>query len=61
MEEKTVGLAMLVPVAWLGSILLFAIYTLASPVLFFVALFSTSSTGALLRDFINLVSGGVLH
>lgn len=40
MEEKKIGLAMMVPALWVSTIVFFVVYTLASPVLFFLALFS---------------------
>ncbi len=43
MDDKRFGLAIWVPGLWLGTILFFVAYTIASPVLFFWALFSPHS------------------
>ncbi len=42
MEDKRLGLALLVPGLWVSSIVWFVIYTLFSPVLFFAMWFSPS-------------------
>ncbi len=42
MDDKRLGLALLVPGLWVSSIVWFVIYTLFSPVLFVALLFSPS-------------------
>lgn len=42
MEQKNLGLALLVPGVWVSSLVWFVIYTLFSPFLFFGFMFSPS-------------------
>ena len=42
MDDKKLGLALLVPGLWVSSVVWFLIYTVFSPVLFFAMLFSPS-------------------
>jgi hypothetical protein len=51
--EKDFTLALIVPAVWVANVLFLLIYTIASPVLFFVALFSPYSP----QELINSIFG----
>ncbi|MCA1901300.1 MAG: hypothetical protein LDL53_03630 [Candidatus Hydrogenedens sp.] len=53
-ENKDFTLALMVPAIWIGDILFLVLYTIASPVLFFWALFKPESP----QEFIVNLFGG---
>jgi len=56
MDNKNFVMALYVPGIWLGWLLLNVVLTLASPVIFVVALFSRHSPMSLFIDLIELLS-----
>lgn len=56
MENKDFVMALYVPGIWVGWLLLNVVLTLASPVIFVVALFSSHSPMSLLIDLIEMLS-----
>jgi|GEM_PF-2462887 len=48
--EKDFSLALIVPSIWIANVLFLLIYTLISPILFFIALFSPYSPQELIAE-----------
>jgi len=53
MDNKDFSLALTVPLVWIGSLLLFLIFTLLSPFLFLVSLFVNVGFEELVRLFLD--------
>ena len=58
MQDKDITLAAVVRVAWLAGLLVFAVTTIASPVLFILALFCPEGLGDVGSVFNDVFNGG---